>query len=530
MLITVTPPYEPASLHSQAPPPPILPKPGIDNLKLQRLLKKAAKKKAGLSAQQPISFRSILSPVSEASPDLEHSERSSPLKPAETATHLTINLLPRFSIKPVTHHVPSPFPKGKPFTFTVTQQRSLSEHLKLTVSPAVSPVHRQSAPEPSWQPRGHPPSDTQTRLPPLSATHTVFLFHEHPISPTPVVETPVVVTHVAETHAYIHSVQAPRVKTPVLEQSAEYPNSGKRPTTPTHLQTNHSHPPPSQMPAPPFASQARPITPKLDVTSAPEPPTRMMKTSILHVPRQYTAVTSPTFPFNGPPTLGSNSSLEARSEAQRQSSPIAPQKPITPEAAPSTVSTHDFSPESKADRQTMTPQPPAASPSTASSLPALPPRNKFSGWSRLKKQLIVETEEPQFPVSEFEPVRPEQVGEKKATTTEASQEETGQRATKSRAIKMWDAILYQMTVSKRKQQTEEKEIRKEGTLSFRRLLPLLLCRPRFDARKLKELASKPMTKITTLFEVRQIQPQPPKEAPIRFNRTASGWQLKRSNK
>ncbi|XP_053128219.1 proline-rich protein 33 [Hemicordylus capensis] len=523
MLITITPPHEPASLHPQAPPPPISPKPGKDNVKLQRLLKKAAKKKATLSAQQAASFRSNLSPVSEASPDLEHNERSSPLKPTETTVgHLTIHLPPRFSIRPVFHHVPSPFPKGKPFTFTVSEQRSLSGHLKLTVSPAELPLYRQSSPEPSWQPEGHPSPDTRTQLPP------VFLVSATPVSPTPVVETPVAVTHVAETHAYIHSVQTPRARTPLLEQSAKYASSEDKPVL-AHVQTDHTHLPPGQMSATCFGSQARPITPKLEATSAPQPPT-MMTTVVLQVPGQHVLVPSPTPQFSRPLTPGSNRGPEPHNEAQRQPSPSASQRHITPEVAmpaPSDVSTHSLLLEARDDKQTA--QPPAASQSTASSLPKqkppVPPKSKLSGWSRLKKHLIVESEEPQFPVPESEPAKPQLEGEKQ---TEYSQGDSGRdkRIIKSRAIKMWDAILYQMTTSReRKQQAEDKETRREGTFSFRRRLPLLLHKPRFDARKLKELASKPMTKITTLFEVRRIQRKPPEEALASFNRTASGWQL-----
>ncbi|KAK9410091.1 mediator of DNA damage checkpoint protein 1-like [Crotalus adamanteus] len=370
MLITVTPPHEPITLQSQAPPPPILPKPGTDNLRLQKLMKKAAKKKATLSEQPTTSFRSNLSPVSEASPDLEHNECSSPLKSPETEVRLTINLPPRFSVKPIIHHVPSPFPKGRPFTFTVTEQRSLSEHLKLTVSPATSPHHRPTTPESPRQ-SAEFPSSPPTLLSPA------FVSHEHPISSTPQVETPVLATHVAETHSSFHSVQAPR-------------------------------------------------------------------------------------------------------------SPAS------------------SSPKSK---------------------PAVPPKSKLSGWSRLKKHLVVESEVPQVQVSESELEQ-----EREKTVTEISAADPGQekKGTKSKAIKMWDAILYQMTVSKEKRQQaeEEKEIRKEGMFSFRRRLPLLLHRPRFDARKLKELASKPMTKITTLFDVRRIQRQPSEETQMGFNRRASGWQVK----
>ncbi|XP_075323028.1 uncharacterized protein LOC142381274 isoform X2 [Odontesthes bonariensis] len=64
---------------SQQYPPPLLPKPGKDNARLQKLKKKRAKKKGSLS-QTPIPFRSCLSPVNEASTDLEHSDQPSPPK------------------------------------------------------------------------------------------------------------------------------------------------------------------------------------------------------------------------------------------------------------------------------------------------------------------------------------------------------------------------------------------------------------------------------------------------------------------
>lgn len=514
MLITVTPPHEPITLQSQAPPPPILPKPGTDNLRLQKLMKKAAKKKATLSAQPTTSFRSNLSPVSEASPDLEHNERSSPLKPPETEARLTINLPPRFSVKPIIHHVPSPFPKGRPFTFTVTEQRSLSEHLKLTVSPATSPHHRPTTPESPRQ-SAEFPSGPPTLLSPA------FVFHEHPISSTPQVETPVLATHVAETHSSFHSVQAPRVKSPLTGQPEEYSSR-------VHLQTNHAASLSSQTYDTSFVQQTRSLTPKLDVSAPPEPPARKMKAEILHIPRQYTMVTSPTHQLDRPVTPRISKSPEPHTEVQRQSGSNTPQymRPETILPTPSTVL-----PE-RLNQQAVSPPPPPPPPvsqspasSSPKSKPVVPPKSKLSGWSRLKKHLVVESEVPQFQVSESEP---EQGSEKPVTEISAADPGQEKKGTKSKAIKMWDAILYQMTVSKEKRQQaeEEKEIRKEGMFSFRRRLPLLLHRPRFDARKLKELASKPMTKITTLFDVRRIQRQTPEETQMGFNRRASGWQVK----
>uniref|UniRef100_A0A8C6XE55 Proline rich 33 n=1 Tax=Naja naja TaxID=35670 RepID=A0A8C6XE55_NAJNA len=468
MLITVTPPYEPITLQSQAPPPPILPKPGTDNLRLQKLLKKTAKKKATLSAQSTTSFRSNLSPVSEASPDLEHNERSSPLKPPETEARLAINLPPRFSVKPIIHHVPSPFPKARPFAFTVTEQRSLSEHLKLTVSPAISPHYRPTTPE-------SPRQSTEFPSRPTTPLSPAFVSHEHPISSIPQVESP--------------------------------------------------HP--------------RSLTPKLVVSAPPEPPVRKMKADILHIPRQNTVITSPTHQLVRPVTPRSSKSPETHTEVQRQSGSNTSQymEPETILPAPSTVSKQEFLP-GKINQQAVSPPlpPPPPPPSSVSqspassspkSKPAVPPKSKLSGWSRLKKHLVVESDVPQFPVSESEPEQGREKPIAEILEVDPGQEKKG---TKSKAIKMWDAILYQMTISKEKkpQAEEEKEIRKEGMFSFRRRLPLLLHRPRFDARKLKELASKPMTKITTLFDVRRIQRQPPEETQMGCNRMASRWQVKES--
>lgn len=540
MLITVTPPYEPASLHPQIPPPAILPKPGKDNLRLQRLLKKVAKQNAPLAFQQAKSFRSNLSPVSEASPDLEHSERSSPRKTPETLTHITIRLPPRFSIKPVIHHVSSPFPKAKPFTLKVTEQRRISEHLKLSVSPAASPVHRQSP----WQPKGMTKPDTPTQLPSPQA-HSVFIFPDPPVSISPVIEAPVEVTHVSKVHARVHSVQAPRAKTPLPDQLSTALSSEDMQPLAANTDKSHSESPAQPAPVTLNADETGTATPKskdpMLPTMTAEPPYKTFKTS---TPREPvgTAFPSPQVPdpqFNRPETPGSD---RARSRTEwvpelpePHSKSLRPMSPHTAQKQEATVPTDNiraFSTEAK-EELVIPPQPtatiPSASPFPKAESPppsvekARPLTAKLSGWSRLKKHLTVEPEGPQFP--ETEPAKPEQ--EEAGSKAEGSQGNVSQdnRLIKSRATKMWDAILYQMTALKRrKQQEEEKGIRKEEGFSFRCHLPLLH-RPRFDARKLKELASKPMTKITTMLESSLLHRKTPEE-PKNFNRTASGWQLK----
>lgn len=109
-------------LLSQQYPPPLLPKPGKDNARLQKLLKKTAKKKAAQQAQQPLPFRSSLSPVNEASPDLERSDHSTPPRTPETPMYATMH--PRFSVRPLYQHVASPYPHHRSFTYGKTARFS----------------------------------------------------------------------------------------------------------------------------------------------------------------------------------------------------------------------------------------------------------------------------------------------------------------------------------------------------------------------------------------------------------------------
>ncbi|XP_075857741.1 proline-rich protein 33 [Microcebus murinus] len=114
------------------PPPPLLPKPGKDNLHLQRLLRKAAWKRAkGTGAPAPPgAFRTSLSPVSEASHDQD-----------ATAPHA-----------PVTHHVASPLQKCT-LALGSAQRGVLAVHAKATGSQPTAP-----APAPARPPGGFAPA------------------------------------------------------------------------------------------------------------------------------------------------------------------------------------------------------------------------------------------------------------------------------------------------------------------------------------------------------------------------------------
>ncbi|KFP68134.1 hypothetical protein N322_12283, partial [Cariama cristata] len=196
MLITVSSSIQPVPTHHHLSPPPTLPKPGKDNLRLQRLLKKAAKKNAILASEQAKSFRSSLSPVDEASPDLEHNESTPSAETLKTTAPPSTSLPTHLSIKPITHRVPSPFRKSKPFTLKVTEQRRIAEHLVLTTSPAMPLLHKPGAPETPQQPEG-----TDTHLP-SPRDPSISVLSQPPPSSTPSKETAPEVTYVTKAHAY----------------------------------------------------------------------------------------------------------------------------------------------------------------------------------------------------------------------------------------------------------------------------------------------------------------------------------------
>lgn len=168
-------------------------------------------------------------------------------------------------------------------------------------------------------------------------------------------------------------------------------------------------------------------------------------------------------------------------------------------------------------------------------------KSKVSGWSRLKKHMVVEQEEPKFPETDSNTEANEQsqggrewTGENSGTKAVVQQTQTNIPA---KATKMWDAVLFQMFATKEnimhqielsqsetepKQETKDENNIKEIP-SFVYKLPVLLFSPKFDAKKLKEAASRPVTKISTVFEMALIGRKGRDEEPKDFNRTARGF-------
>ncbi|XP_028812220.1 mucin-3A [Denticeps clupeoides] len=163
---------------------------------------------------------------------------------------------------------------------------------------------------------------------------------------------------------------------------------------------------------------------------------------------------------------------------------------------------------------------------------------KLSGWTRLKKHMVVEPEEPNFPEADAQAKKEDKDKQRKASKeTKANYESTGQEIVKKkeaqRAVKMWDAILFKMFSTKdrilqqinaNKNEVDIKTVSSQLDIpSFVYHLPLLLYSPRFDARKLKEAAEKPLTKIASVFERGLLQRKNQDDEPKDFNRKAKGF-------
>ncbi|XP_057268798.1 proline-rich protein 33 [Pezoporus wallicus] len=542
MLITVSSSIQPAPIHHHLSPPPTLPKPSKDNLQLQRLLKKAAKKNAIRASEQAKSFRSSLSPVNEASSDLEHNESAPPAETLKTTMPASTSLPARLSIKPIIHRIPSPFRKSKPFTLKVTEQRRIAEHLILTNSSAMPLLHKPEAPETPQQPEG-----TNTHLPSLHDPQ-ISIFPQPPPTSTPSKERAPEVTYITKVHTYFHSVKPPRAKTATSNQTqGTISHEDKRPSSPAP-EASCSQPYPGQIPTLLNDSKATATALEHSLLSAAEaePPKQAPRPAVtedsIKTPSPKPSIASGH--TDKPMTHGSDTEISGSETApklpkqdqdiQKLSTPSAPCMQAhpateTPEQADSTSATSTDTKAEHVIQPQLTPSLPNTSPPlkdepTLSPIEeARPPGASASGWHRLRKHLMVQPEAPSFPESEPEKLGQEEGSkEKEENSSQAITQDC--RLFKSKATRMWDAILYQMTVNKeRKQQAEEKKLRKEESLFIPRRLPILLHKPRFDARKLRELATKPMTKITTAFEVSRFRPKAVEEHTEIFNRTASGW-------
>ncbi|XP_044538016.1 proline-rich protein 33-like [Gracilinanus agilis] len=498
-------PHEPGSPYPAAPPPPLLPKPAKDNLRLQRLLKKAAKKKVSCVSLRSGSFRASLSPVSEASHDQDAAPQPRPettkAPPALPDPPRTLVPASRSPYKPVIQHVASPLQK-KPF-FKLSEQRSLAEHFRATAPPVRAPGP--DAPKP-------------------------------PGSSAPVVA-PREVTHVSRVHIHVQPAPSPRSPAPAANLAAG--SGGHGDPHRAEYEAGVAAPKPAVTRQPIPVALIQPLTPNTQATSpCPAPPsaTRLSPSVEAAAPRQLiTKIVVPIAPIHRSPGPARRSPLPRNPSAPTEPPPVPP-KPSRFAAA---SDTRQLSGPSRA----FTPEPPGAPVSLVSSglsrapageapkaTPTPTPRTRPSGWTRLKKQLIVEPGVPAFPETEDAPGQPggqpegQQPGGQPGQASEGPEEPaagpSAPRPLVSRATKMWDAVLYRMSVAK---SGDRPEGAKEGARAppGGRFLPFLY-RPRFDARKLCEVAAQSPGQVHSVPGV-SLRPS---VAPKNFNRTAACWRLK----
>lgn len=416
------------------PPPPLLPKPGKDNQRLQKLLRKAARKKmVGTTPTQPGAFRTSLSPVSEASHDLETTVQH----PAE-APH-TVALLPRSPHTPIIHHVVSPLQKST-FSFSLPQQRSLATHFK--ASPSLEAPALGTA---------RPPSGfAHLSAPTASGTHI--------------------------TQVHIRLSPSSHTRTP---ESPRMALDGDK-----NLCTSSTH---SLIPV----AHIRPLPTGVQAVSpGPEEPsvTRPLSSFQASVSREAGARVvvpiAPTYRSPGP--------------SPYNPAPVAPQAEHLEELAP---------PRPAMESKQISSLPRASGPSGLHSRPGpkVAPKPCLSGWARLKKQMMEEPEEPTFP----------ELKQSLEPTKQSLPAPVGLQPPTSRASRMWDAVLYRMSLA------ESRRGQPVGTgngghpVACLSRLPFL-CRPRFNARKLQEVVRPP----PTLHPIQELHSQPKN-----FNRTAAGWKL-----
>ncbi|XP_069821762.1 proline-rich protein 33 [Dendropsophus ebraccatus] len=515
MLLTVTPLEDPGP--PSPVPPPTPPKPRKDNAKLQRLLRKAAKRSVQASPTLTSkSYRSTLSPVSEG--DLENLEPATSQKNKKPPP---LNLPPRFQMKGVTHRAPSPYPKQK-FTFTVSEQQSLSQYLSPSPVPdAPSPQpFRCSSPNIQFlYPQG---GNTPDRLSPRVIANssprpctpqTIETSPKQPPVPQlQVLPSPAIVIHEAHgndgeplssnKNETVNKTQIDGLSTPKCEDTK----------LPAGSSFHISIPDQQELTFKPSASCSLQNEPTKLVSTLT--PSKVTDKEIVHDISKVVEI----------PNIVSTNSLRTTSVNQALPTGTVKQPEITVttvsvEVTISPKSTGTTPVTSSTDKLDMVPKTEQTTILKPPEKPKPPRKKPGGGWARLVKHLVVEPEEITFPEPQKTEDKTEKsVGEKKAATEGTPQSKT------NRANKMWDALLYHMATANKEQ---EKPGSTPGSTAppqlpfFRSRLPLLLHRPRFDARKLKEAASRPLRRVTAFFHRRVAE----KETSSSFNRTASGWSI-----
>ncbi|CAB1338849.1 unnamed protein product [Coregonus sp. 'balchen'] len=553
------------------PPPPLLPKPDKANARLQKLIKKSAKKKARPS-QTPIPFRSCLSPVHEAS-DLEHSDtHSTPPRSPDCVS----------PIRPLyDQHPPSTFsfPPSRPYGSSPYGQTGVFPPKDytapiLTSEDLVAPLYecssfmfddddRESTTPPSPPPPSPPPPPPVPEFSQGPAAYQYDLYSSVALN-----------SYGSVAMATVAPDPVPSVPQSAPPAPAPSGLSLGPGLAPLLAQVQVPLPPPAPVPVSAPTLQTRPLTPTQKVTTPSKPKdeapkhTPALASASVKAPSTNRGTSSPSQPKTGQrdkesrpkigqtemesrpkiqqkditPSQPKNGQIETESQTkngqtQRDTMEVveanasgAQGKAATPQETPSTKPTTSTASSTvdnvdKVDK----PRAPTAKPSPAkAALNAMKPKSlkaKFSGWSRLKKHMVVEPEEPQFPEPESgsKDGANDSKNTDQAKCSQASSAEVKDHSRKGkevlkeseapRAMKMWDAMLFQMFSTKEaimqqikaskapdssdkkkdrrdqndktQKDNQQKENAMEVVPSFAKRLPLILYSPRFDARKIK---------------------------------------------
>lgn len=487
------------------------------------------------------------------------------LTPAEYVAHGGIqSFTPAFgfsrSISPTTVVSKPPEPESQEPTQNTQGKAKEQSTLKEAARPEAVPK------EPETPVSKVPPSTNSeptavSEAAPMSAVQKILKsVEEAPKLPTP---------EVKKTEEKVSAITIPTIVVSKADTPpAEVPQAVTTVPVTTRVRTPTYGPPKPK--TPPSDSKVEPTKPETKPTSASDQTANIAKTSKPTPAKD--AVTAKTDKVSKKPSAPQKSLLERIKEQKSltavasdtaatektqdkplvkptddQKDKVKPEKKDLAEAKESTLQETKPAVEEKGDNSSL----PTAEPLLKAFQKPKGMKSKLSGWSRLKKHMVVEVEEPTFPEAEtaLKKEAPDGTAQKpseqKPQGKEAdkiSEEPTGksQEDTDSpRAAKMWDAVLFQMFSTKEsimqqieasktdEQKKEESKLDKPKEIpSFAHRLPVLLYSPRFDARKLREAASRPVTKIATVFEMGLIGRKGKDEEPKDFNRTAKGFAAK----
>lgn len=339
-----------------------------------------------------------------------------------------------------------------------------------------------------------------------------------------------------------------KIPSPLMHVESS-PSTATMKITPTVVKTDSSKSPPDPVQTNSLTGNIQPLTeqPVVSVPPAKPAPDTVMTPSIVKVavidsatpaslPQASVSGKAPSPNRGMSPPSQQKTGLKEK-EVVRTKTTAAPTE--APESDPSMKSTTSTA--SSTEKKAVNAETSSSSAEAKAALKVKTLKGKLSGWTRLKKHMTVEPEEPKFPVEDKPQVDSRENKERTSSNDESSADQcSNQEAVMKKegpkALKMWDALLFQMFSTKErimqqikanKKETDDKKASKEQQQaevpSFVNRLPILLYSPRFDARRLKEAAERPLTKIAAVFERGLIKRKGQEDEQKDFNRKARGF-------